>query len=84
LEETGLIAQDLVEFPGNYIESEVELKDGLIQFSFQIFLGQNYQGQLLNSTETEPFWLSLEEARKTKLLGLNNQILEAAIKFLGL
>ena len=81
-EETGLVAGDLIDFPGNYVEARVERKDGWADFSFKVFLTQNYTGELRATDETEPIWVNIEEARKMKLYGKNNQILEAAIRFL--
>ncbi|OGE73847.1 MAG: hypothetical protein A3I07_00585 [Candidatus Doudnabacteria bacterium RIFCSPLOWO2_02_FULL_42_9] len=81
-EETGLLANNLIDFPGNYVQASVERKDGWVDFSFKVFLCTNVSGELQASEETEPFWLDLEEARKMNLYGKNNEILEAAIKFL--
>lgn len=83
-EETGLTAGAITDFPGNYVEASVERKDGWVEFSFKVFLSQEFTGELKATDETEPFWADIEEARKMKLYGKNNEILEAAIKFLKL
>lgn len=83
-EETGLTAGNLIEFPGNYVEDKITRKDGEIEFSFRVFLAAEYSGELmLGSGEEEPFWMDIEEARKTKLWANNNLLLENAIKFLA-
>ncbi len=83
-EETGLTAKDLTEFPGGYVETNIVVKSGPIDFSFKVYLAQNYTGELKSSDETEPFWVDIDEAQKMKLLGKNNEILNAAINFLKL
>jgi mutator protein MutT len=83
-EETGLTAGELIDFPGNYVEYNVLLKEGHLDVSFKVFLCKEYSGNITANDETEPFWVSIEEARKMHLLGKNNELLEAAIKFLGL
>ncbi|MBX4191559.1 MAG: NUDIX hydrolase [Candidatus Doudnabacteria bacterium] len=81
-EETGLTAQNLAVFPGNYVEARIERKTGWVDYSFRVFIATEFIGELRATEETEPFWADIEEARKMKLYGKNNQILEAAIKFL--
>ena len=83
-EETGLTATKLIDFPGNYIEATLVLKTGTAEYSFKVFLAQEFSGKLQPTEETEPFWLDIEEARKIKLFGKNNEILESLIKFLSL
>ncbi|HEX9504311.1 MAG TPA: NUDIX domain-containing protein [Patescibacteria group bacterium] len=81
-EETGLVAGELKDFPGNYVEASLELKQGMVDYSFKVFLTNEFSGDLKATEETEPIWTELAEARKMKLLGKNNKILEEAIKFL--
>ena len=81
-EETGLVAGKLIDFPGNYVEAELQLKLEQAQVSFKVFLINEFLGELKATDETEPFWVDLDEAQKMILLGKNNQILESAIKFL--
>lgn len=81
-EETGLIAKDLISFPDNYVEDKLVLKYGTFDFSFRVFIAENYSGELKTTEETEPFWVDIETARKIKLLGKDNELLENAIKFL--
>lgn len=82
-EETGLIVGKLLEFPGNYIESETIRKDGKIQFSFKAYLAIDFSGVIQATDETEPFWIDVEDARKLKLFASDNEILENALKFLN-
>jgi 8-oxo-dGTP pyrophosphatase MutT (NUDIX family) len=81
-EETGLVAGKLIDFPGNYVEATVERKDGMIEFSFKVFLALDCSGELKATEETEPFWVDALEARKMKLYGKNNQILDSALTYL--
>lgn len=83
-EESGLVADDVIEFPGNYVEATLTLKEGVIDYSFKVYIAQEFTGDLSTSDETEPFWEDLQVARKTKLLGAGNELLENAIKYLGL
>ncbi len=83
-EETGLTTTDVEEFPGNYVEAQLTLKEGLIDYSFKAYIAKDFSGELRTSDETEPFWEDLQAARKLKLLGAGNELLENAIKYLGL
>jgi|SRR3989344_7013179 len=83
-EETGLIADKLVEFQGNYVKVTLTLKTGRFEYSFKSYLVQEYHGELHATEETTPEWIMISEARKMKLFGKNNQILEDALRFLGL
>lgn len=83
-EETGMNVAEIIEFPGNYFEGQLELKEGVIDYSFRAYIGKDFSGSLTGSEETEAFWMELDEARKTKLLGAGNLLLENAIKFLNI
>lgn len=63
LEETGLKTNEtsLVEFPGNYVESTLEMKKGPEDFALRVFLARSYQGELRNSKETEPEWVEIDK-----------------------
>ncbi|HEV8601438.1 MAG TPA: NUDIX hydrolase [Patescibacteria group bacterium] len=63
LEETGLKtqAEDLKEFPGNYVESTLEMKHGPEDFAFRVFLAESFAGELKNSDETEPEWIEIDK-----------------------
>ena len=81
-EETGLTTNELIDFPGNYVEASLKLKAGTKDISFKVFLALDFTGDLRSTEETEPFWADLKEARKRQLLGKNNEILENALKYL--
>lgn len=83
-EETGLEAKDLIDFPGNLIQSVAPHKTGEVEYTFKVYLAKGFQGELVPSDETEPFWTTIEEARQMKLLGKNNEVLDSALKFLNL
>jgi mutator protein MutT len=83
-EETGFTPGELIDFPRNYVEAVLKIKSGIKKISFKVYITQDYTGNLKSSVETEPFWTDLEKAQKMKLFGKNNQILDAAIKYLGI
>lgn len=83
-EETGFIADDLIDFPGNLIQANIERKDGPVEFTFKVYLVKGFEGELQINDETEPFWAPIDEARKMPLLGKNNEVLDSALKFLNL
>jgi 8-oxo-dGTP pyrophosphatase MutT (NUDIX family) len=83
-EETGLVATKLISYPGDYAEMLLDMKAGKDDYSFKTYLAEGYSGTLTGSVETEPFWEDLQIARKTKLLGAGNELLENAIKFLNI
>lgn len=62
-EETGFIAEeeDLVEFPGNYFETEIEMKYGPEKFAFTVFLCRKYKGSLKSSEENIPEWILISD-----------------------
>jgi 8-oxo-dGTP diphosphatase len=82
-EETGLDLKELIDFPNNFVQDKITRKDGLIEFSFKAFLATDYSGILLtDSDEEQPFWMDVEQARKTDLWAKNNYLLENALKYL--
>lgn len=83
-EETGLVAGKLSEFPNNYVEDQIIRKDGPIEFSFKVFVTDECKGELLrNSDDEQPFWMDINEAKRTKLWANNNYLLEQALNYLG-
>lgn len=83
-EETGLTASELIDFPNNYVEDLIVRKDGKFRITFKVYLVQDFKGELVTTEETEPFWAPIEDARKMNLLGKNNKLLDAALKYLKL
>jgi 8-oxo-dGTP pyrophosphatase MutT (NUDIX family) len=83
-EETGLVVGSLTEFPNNYVEDKIVRKDGLIDYSFKVYLAADYTGNLLvDSDDERPVWVDVNEARKMKLWANNNLLLENALRFLN-
>lgn len=62
-EETGLKISgvDLQEFPGNYVESTLEMKTGPEDFAYRVFLGKNWSGNLQASEDNIPEWVALDK-----------------------
>lgn len=81
-EEAGLTAEELIDFPNNYVEATVERKDGLVAYSFKVYLVTQFRGELRATNETEPLWMNIEQARKTNLYGQNNLLLEHVLEYL--
>jgi 8-oxo-dGTP pyrophosphatase MutT (NUDIX family) len=62
-EETGLVAaeNEVVEFPGNYVEATLEMKSGPEDHSFRVFIAKSWKGELKGSEEAVPEWMDLEK-----------------------
>jgi 8-oxo-dGTP pyrophosphatase MutT (NUDIX family) len=84
-EETGLIVQeeDLVEFPGGYIQDEIERKgEGKTLMDLQMFWARDFSGELQSREEKDeafPEWVEIERLSELRLLPNVEKILRAAL-----
>jgi 8-oxo-dGTP pyrophosphatase MutT (NUDIX family) len=84
-EETGLQVnvEDLVEFPGNYVESTLNMKNGPEDFTFRVFYAKNYSGKIKSNDETEPKWIKLDEIDKYPLVLANvKEMINNCLKYI--
>lgn len=81
-EETGLIAreEDLAEFPGNYFESEIDMKYGPEKFAFTVFICNKYRGELKPSSENLPEWIPIENLDNYDTLPSIKKAVNSALK----
>ena len=72
-EETGLqiSESDLLEFPENYVESTLAMKQGPEDFSYRVFLGKNWSGDIRPSEENIPEWIEIDKLSSLKLTSSN-------------
>lgn len=68
-EETGLDAtsSDLILLPKVY-RATIEQKDGVKVFDWHVFLCKKYSGNLRETDETKPFWISVDDLTTLVLL----------------
>ena len=86
IEETGLntAAEDLIEFPDNFYQAEIEKKDGSRHtYPWRVFLCKKFSGTLKTSQETKPEWTNISEIDNLNLLPNVKSAITAAIKFLN-
>ena len=85
LEETGLTVNesDLIEFPGNYVESTLQLKHGPEEFSYRVFIVKKYSGELRATDQNSPEWLTLDEVSVVNLVGSVKEILESGLNYIN-
>lgn len=78
-EETGLKCslKDLISLPKSY-QAQIEQKDGIKIFNWYVFLCKKYSGELATSDETEPFWVTIKDLGKFKLLPNVKNAIKAA------
>ena len=79
-QETGLIArrEDLEGFPDSYYEAEIPRKDGsIIRASMQVYVANNFSGELKPNEETTPEWKTFKEV---KLLDREGKLLPNVLK----
>src|SRR3972149_7158226 len=84
LEETGLVTQAgyLIEFPHNFYQASIERKEGEVtNFSWRVFLVQQFSGELKESEETKPEWVSVAEIGRYNLLSNVYDAIQAGLKF---
>jgi mutator protein MutT len=69
-EETGLTATeaDLIDFPNNYFEAEIEFKSGRKLGTITLFLCKNYSGEPQITEEVMPEWHKINQVEKLNLL----------------
>ncbi|NTU46534.1 NUDIX hydrolase [Candidatus Roizmanbacteria bacterium] len=79
-EETGLktTVKDLVRIPAVY-HATIQRKNGLVSFSFVVFLCQNYSGELSSFNETIPEWKQVDEIKNLPLLPNIEKIIQEAL-----
>ena len=68
-EETGLVttSTDLIPLPKVY-RATIEQKDGVKVFDWHVFLCKKYSGNLRETHETKPLWISINELTTLILL----------------
>ncbi|MDO8497106.1 MAG: NUDIX hydrolase [bacterium] len=68
-EETGLVttSSDLIPLPKVY-RATIEQKDGVKVFDWHVFVCKKYSGNLRETDETKPFWISVDELITLTLL----------------
>src|SRR3989344_2351684 len=84
-EETGLQPiGELIDFPDSLFFAEIEMKDGITRnFSWKVFLCNNFEGNLKKTEETEPLWVNINELDKyAPLLPNVKTAIEKAYTFL--
>ena len=83
-EETGLntITDDLIEYPDNLYHASIERKGGeIVNFSWRVFIVRSFSGQLKESEETSPEWVSVVEIGRYNLLHNVYNAVQAGLKF---
>ncbi len=69
LEETGLTttSENLTKLPKLYTAT-IERKDGVKEFSLEVFLCSFYSGEIKNNNETSPEWIDINKLDELMLL----------------
>jgi len=80
-EESGLTTSSeyLTKLPTTYA-TEIKRKDGVEEFSFEVFLCRKYEGELKSTNEAIPEWVSTEDLEGLKLLPNIEAIIMEALK----
>ena len=63
-EEAGIevLETSLREFPGNYFEGKIELKDRTEKANYTVFLAPNFNGEIFGEEgKTKPEWISVKD-----------------------
>lgn len=85
-EETGLQAQaeELIEFPHNFYQALLERKGGeILNCSWRVFIARSFSGELKESEETVPEWVSLTKLEELNLIPNVHNAIKAGLKFLN-
>jgi ADP-ribose pyrophosphatase YjhB (NUDIX family) len=79
-EETGLIAESLIEFSDNTYFAAIERKSGeKVNFSFRVFICDVYTGEIhIVDEENTPEWVDVDQLDQLKLLpNIKDAVLKA-------
>ena len=82
-EETGLDATEsaLQEFSENDFNAVIPRSDGSVkEFSWKVFYCNQFSGELKPSSETEPYWIALDELSRYELLPNTEQAILNCLK----
>lgn len=85
-EETGLrtSASGLVEFPNNFYHALLERKGGkVLNCSWRVFIVRSFSGQLKESEETSPEWVSFTKLKELNLIPNVYNAIQNGLKFLN-
>ncbi|MFH1833348.1 MAG: NUDIX domain-containing protein [Candidatus Levyibacteriota bacterium] len=80
-EETGLTGISFVDYPNNIYYAAIKRKQGVVNFSWHVFLCLKFSGEIKESEETIPEWVKTSDLDKYQLLANVKQTVEDAIKF---
>ncbi|MBI3620116.1 NUDIX hydrolase [Candidatus Roizmanbacteria bacterium] len=84
-EETGLQTSEgyLIDFPHNIFYASIKRKGNRLElFSFKVFIGVSYRGELRATDETTPQFIATKEINKYECLPNVKEAIEAGWKFI--
>lgn len=83
-EETGLIVEtsDLHEFANNQFTADIQRKDGEVKrYTMTVFYAETFSGELKESEETTPEWITIADLQTYNLLPNVQQAIENAVQY---